>query len=89
MRSERHDTDTRSHSSVQHQGLDVTDAIQQNTKHKETPHPSTGHYQLEFVLIHDGSQFGGGKFVGVALGAHGGEREGSKDKGKGEQMDHE
>ena len=70
---ERHDTDTRSHSSVQHQELDVTGMIQQDTMHKESPHPSTEYYQLEFISIRDGIPFGGGRLVEVALGAHGGE----------------
>ena len=56
--------------------------IQQNTKHKESPRPSTGYYQLEFVLIHGRGQFGGGnaivggrKLVGFVLGGHDRRRE--------------
>ena len=81
MRPEGHTTDTRSHSSVQHQEQDVTDMIQQNAMHKESPRPSTAYYQLEFVLIRGRGQFGDGnaveggeRLVGFALGAHGGKR---------------
>jgi hypothetical protein len=54
--------------------------MQQNIMHKDSPHPSTAHYQLEFVLIHGGTVFDagsvigdGGDVVGLALGGHGGE----------------
>ena len=51
--------------------------MQQNIMHKESSHPSTAHYQLEFVLIHGGTVFDagsvigdGGDVVGLALGGH-------------------
>ena len=81
MGPEGHTTDTRSHSSVPHRELDVTDMIQQDAMRKESPHPSMRYYQLEFVLIRGRGQFGDGnaieggeRLVGFALGAHGGKR---------------
>ena len=61
--------------------------------HKESPRPSTGYYQLEFVLVLGVRQFegewivgDGGDAVGFALrGQHGGEEKISKERSEGKE----